>query len=220
MAKHYGIDGVKGDKFRRVELTDPKRGGVLTHASVLTITSNPTRTSPVKRGKWIMEQILGTPPPPPPPEVPELEEQSETDATASLRQRMETHRKNPLCASCHQQMDALGFGLENFDAIGRWRDKDGKFAIDPAGTLPGGVSFNSPAEMRQKLSESQRQAFTRCLAEKLLTFALGRGVEFYDKCALDDITSEVEKNGHRFSTLVLAVVKSDPFQKRRAKRPE
>jgi hypothetical protein len=133
---------------------------------------------------------------------------------------MEIHRKNPTCATCHQQMDALGFGLENFDAIGRWREKDGKFAIDPAGTLPGGVSFSGPGEMRQKLAATQQQAFTRCLAEKLLTYAIGRGVEFYDKCALDDIARHVEQNGHRFSALVMAVVQSDPFQKRRAKRPD
>ena len=147
LAKLYGIPGIKGDEFQRVSLTGTVRGGVLTQASVLTITSNPTRTSPVKRGKWILENILGTPPPPPPPEVPELAEEG-TALTGSLRQRMEQHRANPNCAVCHQRMDPLGFGFENFDAIGAWRDKDGSFVIDPSGQLPGGESFQGPAELR------------------------------------------------------------------------
>ncbi|HXG11208.1 MAG TPA: DUF1592 domain-containing protein [Gemmataceae bacterium] len=213
LAKHYGIAGVKGDEFRWVALTGGPRGGVLTQASILTITSNPTRTSPVKRGKWILENILGTPPPPPPPDVPELEDDKEL--TGSLRQRMEQHRVNPICASCHQRMDPLGFGLENFDGIGAWREKDGKFPIDPSGVLPGGEKFDGPAGLKAVL-KAKKEDFCRCLAEKMLTYALGRGLEYYDKCAVDDIVAALVKNDYRFSSLVLAVVQSDPFQKRKA----
>src|SRR5206468_2263275 len=146
LAKHYGIAGVDGKEFRRVSLPDGRRGGILTLASVLTVTSNPTRTSPVKRGKWILEQILGTPPPPPPPDVPELDEKA-VSTTASLRQRMEQHRANPSCATCHARMDPLGFGFENFDAVGRWRDKDGVFDVDASGVLPSGQEFRGPKEL-------------------------------------------------------------------------
>src|SRR5206468_6325729 len=174
LARHYGINGVRSDQFQRVHLTDDQRGGILTQASILTVTSNPTRTSPVKRGKWILENLLGTPPPPPPPDVPELKEGKEL--TGTLRQRMEQHRANPSCATCHQRMDPLGFGFENYDAIGAWRTKDGKFAVDAGGVLPDGRKFNGPAELRKILKERQAE-FTRCLTEKLLTYALGRGME-------------------------------------------
>ncbi len=217
LAKHYEIPDVKGAEFRRVKLPDARRGGVLTQASILTITSNPTRTSPVKRGKWILENILGTPPPPPPPDAGELSEDKAITESASLRVRMEQHRSNPTCATCHQRMDPLGFGFENFDAIGAWRDKDGKFPIDPAGTLPNGESFKTPAELRAILKKKEAE-FRRCLSEKILTYALGRGLEYYDKCAVDDITAAVARNGNRFTVLILEVAKSDPFQKRRAKR--
>ena len=214
LAKHYGIEGVKGDEFQRVSLKGDQRGGVLTHASVLTVTSNPTRTSPVKRGKWILEQILGAAPPPPPPNVPELSEDKKAVLTGSLRQRMEQHRANPACASCHARMDPLGFGFENYDAIGSWRQKDGKFDIDPSGTLPSGKTFKGPAELKTVLKE-RSQEFSRCLAEKMLTYALGRGLEYYDKCAVDQVVSALEKNQHKFSSLVISIVNSDPFQKRR-----
>ena len=213
LADHYGIKGVVGSDFRKVKLTDMNRGGVLTHASVLTLTSNPTRTSPVKRGKWILENILGTPPPPPPPNVPELEE-SKGELKGSLRERMEKHRTNALCASCHQKMDPLGFGLENFDAVGAWRTMDGKFKIDPSGELPGGQKFAGPAELR-KILLGKADQFRRNIGEKMLTYALGRGLEYYDKCAVDDVASNLTKNQDRFSALVVGVVKSDPFQKRR-----
>ena len=154
-------------------ITDTPRRGLLTQASILTLTSHPTRTSPVKRGKWILENILGTPPPPPPPDVPELVDDGAA-LTGSLRQRMEQHRANPNCAVCHQRMDPLGFGFENFDAIGAWRDKDGKFAIDPSGQLPGGASFRGPAELRQILKGKQ-QDFCRCLAH-----GRNRGSRTYD----------------------------------------
>jgi hypothetical protein len=216
LARHYKIEGVKGKEFQRVKLPDSKRGGILTHASILTVTSNPTRTSPVKRGKWILENILNTPPPPPPPEVPELEE-NQAELKGSLRQRMEQHREKPICASCHQRMDPLGFAFENFDAIGGWRDRDGKFSIDPTGTLPNGQTFNGPMELRRILKTTKQVDFRRCLTEKMLTYALGRGLEFYDRCAVDDISAAVAKNDHRFSSLVIAIVKSDPFQLRKGK---
>ena len=150
LARLYGIEGIHGDAFQRVSLAGTARAGVLTQAAVLTVTSNPTRTSPVKRGKWILENILGTPPPPPPPDVPELPESAAAAASGSLRQRLEQHRANPQCAVCHQRMDPLGFGFENFDAIGAWRVKDGAFAIDPSGVLPGGQSFQGPAESTRR----------------------------------------------------------------------
>lgn len=216
LAKHYGLSGVRGEKFRRVSLKGTPRGGVLTHAAVLSVTSNPTRTSPVKRGKWILENILGTPPPPPPPGVEELKDDKEAVLSGSLRQRMEQHRAKPICASCHQRMDPLGFGFENFDAIGAWRTRDGKHAIDPSGTLPNGQSFKGPAELRAILKKRQ-DAFARCLTEKLLTYALGRGVERYDRCAIDDIVKDAGKNNYKFSRLAIDIVKSDPFRKRRGK---
>jgi hypothetical protein len=214
LARHYGMAGVKGPDFRRVSLKGTPRGGILTHASILTVTSNPTRTSPVKRGKYILENILGTPPPPPPPEVPELEEKRGDEAKGSLRERMEQHRANPMCASCHQRMDPLGFAFENFDGIGGWRAKDGKFMIDPAGALPDGRAFRGAAELRTIL-KSKDDLFRRCLTEKLLTYALGRGMEHYDRCVVDDIAKNVGAAGNRFATLVCEIVKSEPFQMRR-----
>jgi hypothetical protein len=216
LAKHYGLTGIKGEQFRRVSLTGTPRGGILTQATVLAVTSNPTRTSPVKRGKWILENILGTPPPPPPPGVEELKDDKEAMLSGSLRQRMEQHRANPTCASCHQRMDPLGFGFENFDAIGAWRTREGKHAIDPSGVLPGGETFKGPGELRAILKKRQ-DAFARCFAEKLLTYALGRGVERYDRCALDDIAKSAAKDDYKFSRLVLDIVKSEPFQNRRGK---
>ncbi len=219
LARHYGIPGVKGDAFRRVELPGGQRGGVLTQASILTLTSNPTRTSPVKRGKWILENLLGTPPPPPPPDVPELKEGKDVVLTGSLRQRMEQHRAKAECAVCHDKLDPLGFGFENFDGIGGWRAKDGAFEIDPSGVLPDGKSFKGPAELRAIL-KGRSGEFCRCLSEKMLTYALGRGLEYYDKCAVDEIAAKVAKGQYRFSALVLAVVESDPFLNRRGKRRE
>ncbi len=217
LAKHYGVGGVTGSEFRNVKLPDSRRGGVITMASTMTITSNPTRTSPVKRGKWIMENILGTPPPPPAPDVPELPPTGELKGT--LRQQMEQHRADPKCAVCHNKLDPLGFGLENFDGIGGWRTLDNKKDIDASGELPGGVKFDGPAQLRKVLLGKADQ-FRSCFAEKLLTFGLGRGLEYYDKCALDDIVKAAKTDGDKFSALVLAIVKSDPFQKRKGKRSE
>ena len=213
LAKHYGIEGVTGNEFRQVALTDDRRGGLLGQASILTVTSNPTRTSPVKRGKWILENLLNVPPPLPPPNVPELEAQG-AKLTGSLRQRMEQHRANPACAACHQRLDPLGFGLENFDAIGAWRSKDEDQEIDASGTLPGGESFKTPAELRSILVKRETD-FRECLTEKLLTYALGRGVEYDDKCTVVAISHAAAKKGNKFSAVVFEIVKSDLFQKAR-----
>ncbi len=229
LAKHYGIADTAGNvlsqkktqtggqaiprnEFVRVALPGKERGGLLTHASILTVTSNPTRTSPVKRGKWVLEQILGTPPPPPPPDVPELDGQK--TLTGTLRQRMEQHRENPSCAGCHKQMDALGFAFENFDAIGRFRVKTDEGIIDPSGTLPDGKAFQGPAELKTILKGKQ-ELIVRNLAEKLLTYGVGRGLEFYDNRALNQICVQTAKADYKFSTLITAIVKSEPFRLRR-----
>lgn len=213
LAQHYGIPGVTGDQFRKVALTGP-RGGVLTQASVLTVTSNPTRTSPTKRGKWVLENIFGTPPPPPPPGVSDIPDEKHKIETLTLRQLMEEHRKNPACAVCHQKMDPIGFGMENFDPIGRWREKEGKFDIDSSGTLPSGQTFRGPAALK-KIILAQKPQFAQALAEKLLTYALGRGVDYKDRCALDETVAVSAKSGYRLDSLVTAVVLSDPFLKRK-----
>jgi mono/diheme cytochrome c family protein len=219
LAKHYGIQGVTGDKFRRVHLTDATRGGVVTMASTLTVTSNPTRTSPVKRGKWILDEILGTPPPPPPPNVADLPTDDE-DANGkrkapatTLRLRLEKHRADPNCASCHARMDPLGFSLENFDATGAWRDKDGPFPVDSSGILPGGEKFAGPVELKAVLM-TKIKPFTRCLTEKLMTYALGRGLEYQDRCVVEKVADSVLADSGKFSRLVSGIVHSDPFQKR------
>jgi len=215
LAKHYGIQGIEGTQFRKVSLAGTPRGGLLTQASILTITSNPTRTSPVKRGKWILEQILGTPPPPPPPGAGELSEEREAILSGSVRQRLERHRADPNCATCHQRMDPLGFAFENFDAVGGWRTKDGEFDIDPAGVLPDGQAISGAPDLRKVLL-ADRGPFRRNLVEKMLTYALGRGLENYDRCAVMSIENELAQQGDRFSALVSAIVHSDPFQKRQA----
>jgi hypothetical protein len=213
LARHYGIAGVHGDAFRRVRLTGMSRGGMLTQAGVLTITANPTRTSPVKRGKWILENILGAPPPPPPPGAGDLRDDRPARLSGSLRQRMEQHRANPDCASCHRRMDPLGFGLENFDAVGAWRDREGELPIDASGTLPGGVSFRGPAELRAVL-KNRPNAFARCFTEKMLTYALGRGLDRRDRRCVDDIVRKLTRREYRFSALILAIVFSESFQER------
>ncbi len=215
LARHYGIPGVSGEEFRRVSVAGTPRGGLLTQAAMLTLTSNPQRTSPVKRGKWVLENVLGEPPPPPPPGVPQLAEGRRAALAGSLRQRMEEHRKDPTCAVCHQKMDALGFALENFDPVGAWRTKDGSFDIDPSGVLPDGRAFKGPAELKKILAAADRDAFARCLTEKMLTYALGRGVEYFDRCAVDKIVAEMKQNNYRFSVLVREIARSEPFQKRR-----
>ena len=213
LAKHYGIEGVQGPEFRRVELQTDQRGGLLSQASVLTVSSYPTRTSPVIRGKYVLQNILGAPPPAPPPDVPALDEQA-VGNTGTMRQQLDKHRSDTMCASCHNRMDVLGFGLENYNAIGKWRTMDGKFPVDVAGTLPNGKSFSSPAGLRVLLLD-QLPEFGRCLIEKLLIYALGRGLEQYDRITVSDIDRQLAASGYRFQTLVFEIVRSLPFQSRR-----
>ena len=217
LARFYGIEGVKGPAFRRVDMTGAQRGGgILAQASVLTISSYSTRTSPVLRGKWILENLLNAPPPPPPPGVPPLEETKQGSGT--LRQQMEQHRKNPACSSCHSRMDPLGFGLENFNAVGAWRTEDGQAKVDATGTLPDGRTFQSPAELRGLL-KGDRDAFVQGLTEKLLIYALGRGLERSDRPTLASIAEKLPAENYRFSKLVMGVVTSLPFQNRRPSAP-
>jgi mono/diheme cytochrome c family protein len=216
LAKLYGIPGVTGDKFQRVALADnTHRRGIITQASILTVTSNPTRTSPVKRGKWVLEQLLNAAPPPPPANVAKLPDDQgrRGPLTGTLRQRMEQHRKNPMCASCHTTMDQIGFGLENFDAIGRWRNTDGGSLIDSSGVLPGGKKFDGPIQLVGILKAKQDQ-FAKCLTEKMLTYALGRGLEPYDNCNVNGIVQRIAKKDYRFSALVTEVALSEPFRVR------
>jgi hypothetical protein len=213
LARHYGIEGVQGAQFRRVALATDRRGGVLSQAGVLTVSSYPTRTSPVIRGKYVLQNILGMPPPAPPPDVPSLPE-TEIGAQRSMREQLELHRANPTCASCHRNMDVLGFGLENYDAIGRWRDADGKFPVDAQGTLPNGQRFTTPGEMRALLV-SQMPQFSRALTERMLTYALRRSLKPYDRRTVDTIVAALEADQHRVRTLVHGIVRSLPFQARR-----
>ncbi|MCA8995696.1 MAG: DUF1592 domain-containing protein [Planctomycetaceae bacterium] len=212
LARFYGIEGVTGEEFRQVDLSGENRAGVMTHGSVLTLTSYPNRTSPVKRGQWVLENLLGDAPPEPPPVVPALEETQAANPNLSFREQLELHRADPGCASCHKLMDDIGFGLQNFDAIGRWRTEDSGHPVDASGTLPTGESFVGPNELISILAK-RRDMFGRCLTEKLMTYAIGRGVEYYDKCATDVILGELEKDD-RFSTLVWGIVNSVPFQRR------
>lgn len=219
LAKFYGLTlpaaPATADEFQKISLAATPRRGVLTHASILALTSNPTRTSPVKRGKWVLENLLGTPPPPPPPNIPELDDKSR-QLTGTLRQQLEQHRANPSCASCHARMDPIGFGLENFDAIGAFREKDGTAPIDAAGKLATGDAFTSPAELSALLVKNRADDFRRCLAEKMLTYALGRGIEYYDRPAVEKIMSDLRANDDKFSALIFAVAQSFSFQNRRA----
>lgn len=216
LAKFYGIPNVDPGmrEFKRVSLEGTKRRGILTQASILTLTSNPTRTSPVKRGKWVLESLLGVAPPPPPPDIPALE--SGKQLTGSLRQRTEQHRADPNCASCHAPMDPIGFGLENFDAIGRWRDSDGPDKIDASSSFTDGSKFNGPGELVELLARTRQNDFYRALTEAAMTYALGRGVEPYDQPAIDRITAQLRKPDAKFSTLLIGVIDSAPFQMRRA----
>lgn len=218
LARHYGIAGVTGPEFRRVALDGAQRSGVLTHASVLTVSSYPTRTSPVIRGKWILENILNAPPPPPPPNVPGLDEQKDK-LRGSLRQQLEQHRSNAVCASCHSRMDPLGFGFENYDAVGKWRDKDGEYPVDAAGQLPGGRKFANPAELKSIL-KADAEAFTEGLVEKMLTFALGRGAESRDRATIRQIAARARAAGYRISEIIHGVVESPGFLMRRPEGQE
>jgi mono/diheme cytochrome c family protein len=210
LAAHYGIPGVKGTEFRKVDLSDTPRAGVLGQGGILTVSSYATRTSVVIRGKWVLENIYNDPPPPPPPNVPALKA-DEVGTSASLRKVMEAHRANPVCASCHTKMDPLGFGLENFDAVGRWRDKDGNFAIDSSGQLPDGRTFQGPSGLESTIL-ADKDKFAMAMTTKLMEYALGRGLESYDRPVLRKITSSLPADDYRFSSIVLGIVNSYPFQ--------
>jgi len=217
LAKFYGIDNVKGPDFRRVELTTDQRGGVLSQGSVLAVSSYPSRTSPTIRGKYVLNNILGTVVPPPPPDTPMFDE-SKIGPEFSIRKQLEQHRNNATCASCHNKMDVLGFGLENYDAIGKWRTMDGKFPIDVGGTMPNGKTFQTTAEMRTILLASMPQV-SHCLIEKIMTYALGRGMQIYDNRSIEQINKTLASDGYRFQTLIYEVVRSLPFQSRRGEMP-
>jgi len=214
LAKHYHIPGIEGEAFVKVPLPADRPGGILGHGSYLTLTSNPTRTSPVKRGKYVLENLLGTPPPPPPPEVPNLDDKTRTELHGTLRQRMEQHRVDSTCAGCHARMDPIGFGMEQFDGIGARREQDENQPIDPAGQLVSGEKFQGPAELRTILLTKKRPDFLRCISEKTLTYALGRGLEYYDRVAIEKIATSLDKNPN-FSNLITEVVNSVPFEMRR-----
>jgi len=216
----YGIPGVYGSHFRRVELTDPNRAGLLGQGSILTVTSYSTRTSPVVRGKWLLTNILGSPPPPPPPDVPALKENGEGgEAPSTVRARMEAHRKNPVCATCHSRIDPMGFALENYSAIGKWRTTEVGAAVDSTGAFPDGGKFSNPAEFR-KLLMNHREEFIKTMTTKLMTYALGRGTEYYDMPAIRSIMKTAAPTDYRWSTLILGVVKSMPFQMNQTAQPE
>jgi hypothetical protein len=217
LARHYGVDDIYGSHFRRVTLTDERRFGLLGQASILTVTSYANRTSVVLRGKWVLENLLGAPPPPPPPNVPPLKENTPGAKPTALRERMEQHRNNPVCASCHSRMDPLGFALEHFDAIGRWRDNDSGAEINSTITLDG-ATIESPKAFREALLGRGNQ-FINTVAEKLLTYALGRGVDFSDAPIVRQLVRDLAQNDDHWSTLILGIVKSTPFQMQRVPIP-
>jgi mono/diheme cytochrome c family protein len=215
LGRHYGLPNVYGSHFRRVKLNGEERRGLLGHGSVLTVTSYPNRTSPVLRGKYILENILGTPPSPPPPDVPDLTENTPGEEPKSLRARMEMHRRTPTCASCHRVMDPLGFALENFDGVGEWRVKEVGGAIDPVGQLADGAPVDGPVALRKALLK-RPEMFARTFTQKLMTYGLGRGVEYRDRPLIRAIVRDAAKQNYRFSTIVLGIVKSAPFQMKKA----
>lgn len=215
LAQHYGIEGVSGPAFRKVELADPRRGGILGHGSFLTLTSNPNRTSPVKRGKWVLDNLLGTPPPPPPDDVPPLEEAGKQLTAATLREQLALHREDPVCASCHQIMDPLGLSLEYFNGIGARRSLDNGQPIDATGTLVSGESFEDLAGLRRVLLDTRREDVVHCLTEKMLTYALGRGLEPDDRCAVNQVITRAAGENYRVSSLVVGIVESHPFTRQR-----
>ncbi|HEY2018090.1 MAG TPA: DUF1588 domain-containing protein, partial [Bryobacteraceae bacterium] len=224
LAKHYGIPNVLGNRFRRVALTDPNRLGILGHGSILTLTSTAIRTSPVQRGKYVMEVLLGTPPPPPPKDVPALPENAESRTghvakALSVRERMEQHRANATCAGCHKLMDPIGFALENFDAVGVWRTNDSGFRIDASGQMFDGAKLDGPGSLRQALV-NRSDAYISNFTENLLAYGLGRVLEYYDMPVVRAIDREAARNNNKFSSYVLGIVKSAPFQMRRAEEAE
>ena len=218
LAWHYGIPNIYGSHFRRVTLDDEARRGLLGQGSILTVTSRANRTSPVVRGKWVLENLLGTPPPPPPPDVPALNEKAEEVKALTMRQRMEQHRENPVCASCHKLMDPIGFALDNFDAIGQWRTAVANNRLDVSGVFPDGTEFEGPTELRNILLSRPKQ-FVRTVTEKLLTYALGREVAYTDAPAVREIIREAGSSNYRWTSLIASIVNSTPFQMRRSREP-
>ena len=213
VAKHYGIPHIYGDEFRRVPVTDEARKGLLGQGSILTVTSHADRTSPVVRGKWVLENLLGAPPPPPPANVPPLKDGKELDQAMTMRQRMEEHRANPVCASCHKMMDPVGFALENFDATGAWRAKESRVAIDTTGQFVDGSSIDGPVALRRIILR-RPDNFVTTFTEKLLVYALGRGVDYQDMPTVRAIVADSGRQNYRFSAIVQGIVRSAPFQKR------
>jgi hypothetical protein len=216
LARHYDIRNVYGSHFRRVPLPGEARRGLLGHGSILTVTSYATRTSPVVRGKWLLENIFGAPPPPPPDDVPALKENDRNEQPRSVRERMEQHRRSPACAACHVQMDPLGFALENFDGIGKWRSTtEAGTPVDASGALPDGTKLDGPSGLRNVL-QARRGEFVATVTSKLLTYALGRGVEYYDQPAIRKIVRDAAPGDFRWSSIILGIAKSTPFQMRRS----
>ena len=218
LAKHYGIPHIYGSRFRKVALDDVTsgiRGGLLRHGSILLVTSYATRTSPVIRGKWVLDNVLGVPPPPPPPNVPELQEAPTSGRTLSMRERLAGHRANAACASCHRLMDPVGFALENYDAVGRWRRSEGGVQIDASAILFDGTEVDGVVGLEEALL-ARPELFITTMTEKLLTFATGRGIEYYDGPAVRRIVRDAEALDYSFSSLIVGVVKSAPFQMRRS----
>jgi len=214
LARHYGIPNVYGSHLRRVRVDESQRGGLLGHGSLLTVTSYPNRTSPVLRGKWLLENILGSPPPEPPPDVPALEERGADGQPQSVRARLEAHRENPVCAACHAPMDPLGFALENFDGIGRWRTTSAAGTpIDASGVLADGTPVDGPASLRTALLK-RPENFVTTVTEKLMTYGLGRGVEYYDAPAVRRIVREAAVDDYSWSALITGIARSVPFQMR------
>ena len=220
LARHYNVPDVYGSHFRRVPVTNPARQGLLGHASILTVTSYAHRTSVVLRGKWVLENLLGAPPPPPPPNVPPLEENEPGAAPKSLRERMEQHRSNPVCASCHAPLDPIGFVLENFDAVGKWRDADGGVEIDAATTLADGTEIANLESYRRFLLDTRRQDVLRTVVEKLLAYGLGRGLEYYDAPIVRKIVRDATSQNYQWSSIIMGIVESTPFQMRRVNNPD
>jgi hypothetical protein len=218
LARHYGIPNVYGSHFRRVAVTQDARRGLLGQGSILSVTSYPNRTSPVLRGKWVLENILGTPPPAPPPNVPDLEDNHPGAEARSLRARLEEHRRNPTCASCHRVMDPLGLALENFDGLGQWREKEPGGAIDPTGQLADGTPVDGPVALRKAVLQ-RPEMFVRALTEKLMTYALGRGVELGDRPLVRAVAREAAARNYRWSAIVLGITQSPAFQLKKAAAP-
>jgi hypothetical protein len=216
LARHYGIPGVYGSDFRRVKAPEESRRGILGHGSILTVTSYPNRTSPVQRGKWILTNILGVPPTPPPPDVPALKDGGEDGKPQSLRERMEKHRSNAVCAGCHKVMDPIGFALENFDGVGQWRATDDGSAIDASGTLFNGAKVDGASALREMIA-SHPDVFVGVMTEKMLIYALGRGIDHRDMPVVRKIVADARGKDYRFSSIVLGIATSTPFQFKEAK---